>query len=273
MTRTRTLTTALALVATLTVAACGSDGEEPAGPAESGSVPGETSDSAGDGSGPSENGADGAVDHTGSGEEQSGAPAGGCEPTDADVPAGAATGESADLDGDGEADELWLGGDQERMLGVRTASGAVFSVEFSAGAPQAAAALGQRLGDGSAIVLLNTGRSVGLYAVIGCELAPTMNEDGEPYTFDLGFTGFGTGVGCVDLGGGLKLVGLFAESDESGEQFTVTRTAIELDDAGSSASNGETETVATDVGPQDPEVVSAQEVSCGETTAEVTEPR
>lgn len=271
MTRTRTLTTALALVATLTLAACGS--EESTGPAESGSVPRETSDSGGDSSAPPEDGADGGTSDTGSGEEQSSSPTGGCEPTGAEVPEGAATGESADLDGDEQSDELWLGGDQERLLGVRTASGAVFSVEFSAGAPQAATALGQRLGDGSAIVLLNTGRSVSLYAVIDCELTPTMNSDGDPYTFDLGFTGYGTGVGCVDLDDGLQLVGLLAESDESGEQFTVNRTAIELDDAGSSASNGETETVATDVDPQDPAVLSAQDVTCGDATAQVSEPR
>lgn len=271
MTRSRRLTTALTLIATLTLAGCGS--EEPTGPTESDSVPEQTSDSGGDSSAPAEDSTDGENDGTGSGEEQSNSPAGGCEPTDAEVPEGAATGESVDLDGDEQADELWLGGDQERTLGVRTASGAVFSVEFSAGAPQAATALGQRLGDGSAIVLLDTGREVSLYAVVGCELTPTMNEDGEPYTFDLGFTGYGTGVGCVDREDGLQLVGLLAESDENGEQFTVTRTAIELHDAGSSASNGETETVATDVDPQDPAVVSAQEVSCGEATAQVREPR
>lgn len=269
MTRTRTITMALALVATLTLAACGSGGEEPSSPTESGSAPVEPTEPTDDGSAPAESGTD---EETSAGGESS-APSAGCEPSDAELPADAATGESADLDGDGQTDELWLGGGQDRTLGVRTASGAVFSVEFSAGAPQAATALGQRLGDGSAIVLLNTGRSASLYAVIGCELTPTMNEDGEPYIFDLGFTGYGTGVGCVDLGGGLQLVGLLAESGESGETFTVTRTAIELADAGSSANNGETETVATGVDPQDPAVVSAQDVSCGDATAQVTEPR
>lgn len=273
MTRTRRITTALALLTTFALAACGAGGEDPGTAPPSDPSPGQTSAPGAESTPATADSSAETSEETSTGPEQSSSPANGCEPTDAEVPEGAATGESADLDGDGQDDELWLSGDEERALGVRTASGAVFSVQFSVGSPQAATALGERLGDGSAIVLLNTGRSAELYAVIGCELTPTMNADGEPYTFDLGFSGYGTGVGCVDFDDGLQLVGLLAESDESGEKFTVSRTAIELADAGSSARNGETETVAADVGPDDPAVVSAQEVSCGETSTQVTEPR
>lgn len=271
MTRTRTISTALALVATLSLAACGGGEEPPTSPTGTGAAPTEgTGGDEGTSTSPTEGSG------TGSGEAttgQSSATSDGCPATDDQVPDGAATGQSADLDGDGQPDELWLSAGTDREVGVRTASGAVFSVEFSAGAPQAATALGQRLGDGSSIVLLNTGRSVSLYAVVGCELVPTMNPEGDQYTFDLGFTGYGTGVGCVDLGDGLQLVGLLAESDESGDSFDVTRTVITLSDDGTSAANGDSETVATDAGADDPAVLSAQEVSCGDATAQVTEPQ
>jgi hypothetical protein len=198
-------------------------------------------------------------------------PPAGC-PAGGSVPAGAATGATAELDGDGRADILWLSGGEQRTLGVSTASGAVFSTVFSSAAPQAASALGARLGEGSAIVLLNTGRSVPLYAVIGCELVPTANVQGQQYTFDLGFTGYGTGVGCVDLGKGRELVGLNARSEEDGQSFQVTRTPILLHDHGASAINGTTEVIAKEAAPQDPVVTTAQSVTCGKDRAQVHEP-
>ncbi|WP_420114589.1 hypothetical protein [Pseudactinotalea sp.] len=189
--------------------------------------------------------------------------AAGCAATDDTVPPEAELGPTADLDGDGAADELWLADvDGTHMLGVQTASGAVFSTEFTSAAPQAASALGQVLGDGSAIVLLDTGREVPLYAVIDCALTPTQNDQAEQYTFDRGFTGYGTGVGCIDVdGGGLSLVGYLAEVE--GERATVTTTAIELSDGGAAASNGEA-TEQTDLDADDPAVEAASEVSCGD---------
>jgi hypothetical protein len=205
---------------------------------------------------------------TGTGDSASpaGCPAGGS------VPHGAHTGATGDLDGDGRPDTLWLSGGSPRRLGVETASGAVFSTQFTSAAPQAASALGARLGDGSAIVLLDTGRAVPLYAVIDCALVPTANVQGQQYTFDLGFTGYGTGVGCAELRRGLQLVGLKAESTDSGTTFTVTRTPIELDDHGASARNGQDEVVAEGVAADDPAVTEAQSVTCGTATAQVTEP-
>src|SRR5690625_157927 len=142
MTRTRTISTALALVATLSLAACGG-GEEPAtSPTDTGAAPtdGTSGDEGGEGTGtgPAEGSETGSAEST---TGQSSATSDGCPATDNQVPDGAATGQSADLDGDRQADELWLSAGTDRELGVRTASGAVFSVEFSAGAPQAATAL------------------------------------------------------------------------------------------------------------------------------------
>lgn len=195
----------------------------------------------------------------------------GCAATDATVPDGAATAPTADLDGDGRADELWLADatDGTRTLGVRTASGAVLSVDFTSAAPQAASALGQVLGDGTAIVLLDTGRAVPLYAVTGCALVATENEQGEQYTFDRGFTGFGTGVGCEDGDGGLGLVGYLAET--RGQQTDVTTTRIELSDGGTLARNG-TADERTGLGSDDPLVTAATSVTCGDNEAAVQEP-
>jgi hypothetical protein len=195
----------------------------------------------------------------------------GC-PAGGRISRGAATGATADLDGDGRADTLWFSGGERRTLGVSTASGAVFSTVFTSGAPQAASALGARLGEGSAVVLLNTGRSVPLYAVIGCELVPTTNVQGQQYTFDLGFTDYGTGVGCADLGKGLELVGLNARPEEDGQSFQVARTPILLHDHGASATNGTTEVIAKNAAPQDPVVTTAQSVTCGKARAQVHEP-
>ncbi|WP_143427013.1 hypothetical protein [Georgenia soli] len=196
-----------------------------------------------------------------------GCPAGGT------VPDGAATAPTADLDGDRRADTLWLSGGPTRTLGVRTASGAVLSTRFSSGSPIAAKALGQRLADGSAVVLLDTGRSVALYAVVDCELVPTRNVQGGQYTFDLGFTGYGTGVGCADVGNGLQLVGLNAAPSASGTTFEVTRTPIELQDRGASARNGRTEVLAKDVPDDDPAVTQARTVTCGDAPPPVAEPQ
>lgn len=195
----------------------------------------------------------------------------GCAATDDSVPPEAQIGPTADLDGDGEADELWLADvDGTRMLGVQTASGAVFSTDFSSAAPQSASALGQVLGDGSAIVLLDTGREVPLYAVIDCALVPTQNDQGEQYTFDKGFTGYGTGVGCEEVdGGGLGLLGYLAEVD--GDSATVTTTAIELSEGGATAANGEA-TEESGLSADDPVVEAASSVTCGD-SASVQEPQ
>jgi len=193
-------------------------------------------------------------------------------PAGGTVPEGAATAPTVDLDGDGQADTLWLSDGQDRTLGVRTASGAVLSMPFSNGAPFAAKAMGQRLADGSAIVLLDTGRSVAVYAVVGCELVATKNVQGEQYTFDLGFTGYGTGLGCADVGAGLQLVGLNAAPVESGDAFDVTRTPVDLQDHGRSARNGTTEDVAKNVPDDDPAVQNARTVTCADAPPPVVEP-
>ena len=197
----------------------------------------------------------------------------GCPANGASVPAGAATAPTVDLDGDGAADTLWLSAGTPRTLGVRTHSGAVFSAEFSSAAPQAAQATGQRLADGSAIILLDTGRAVPLYAVVDCAIVPTHNPQGQQNTSDRGFTGYGTGVECKDLGAGLQLVGLNAISADGTSSTYVTRTAINLSAHGTKATNGRLSTPAKGVtAREDPAVAAAHGVSCADAPAPVIEP-
>jgi len=186
-------------------------------------------------------------------------------PNSAKIPAGAGTAVTGDVDLDGAPDTVWLADTPDRTLGITTASGATFSTTYTNAAPEAATASGQKLQPaGPAIVLLNTGRSVELYAVVDCRLVPTLNAQGQQYTFDLGYTGYGTGVGCVAGGDeeDLQLAGLDAE-DTGGGTFRVTRTLVELSDFGRRAANGATTVVAEGVASDDPQVQNARTVGCG----------
>ncbi|MFC7878742.1 hypothetical protein [Isoptericola sp. NPDC057391] len=192
--------------------------------------------------------------------------AAGCAETDDGTPEGADTHEVVDVDGDGEADTAWLTGGAERRFGITTASGATFSAAIDSASPQRASAVVNVVaaGDDTApIALVDTGREVLLFSAADCDLASTQNLAGAPYTFDKGFTGQGTGVGCTEVDGALRLAGLNATSAD-GSSFTVTRTFVDLDDGALAGSNGDEATVATGAGPDDPVVVTAQETSCGE---------
>jgi len=194
----------------------------------------------------------------------------GCPAEGDGPPAGAGTHEVVDVDGDGRPDTAWLTGGADRAFGVTTASGATFSAPLDSASPQAASAVVNVVaaGDGTApVALVDTGREVLLLSLAGCAVTPTQNAQGEPYTFDKGFTGFGTGVGCTEEDGVLRLAGLNAVSDDDGTSFTVTRTFVDLDADARTAANGDEETVATDAGPDEAVVTTAQETSCGDLVA------
>jgi hypothetical protein len=192
------------------------------------------------------------------------------------VPAGASTARTADLDHDGAPDALWLAdAGQQRLLGVQTASGAVFSVPFTSAAPEQASAVGQQLGPDLSVVLLNAGRSVPLYAVTYCALVPTKNPQGQQYAFDLGFTGFGTGVGCERAGSGARrwdLYGLLAHQAGNGT-WSVTGTRIELGAAGRTAQNGPSTDLVTGANADAAAVQAAHRVTCGDQTTGPREPQ
>lgn len=217
---------------------------------------------------------------------------GGCAPTGQEVPPGASTALTADLDHDGRADELWLAdsttgsGRLERRLGVLTASGGVFSATYTSASPIPTTAVGQALDGSTSIVLLSDGRQVPLYAVVtgsgvgACQLVPSQNAQGQQYAFDLGFTGYGSGVACVPTtpgGSDLALYGLLVVGgDVEGDLPGVQRTRIELSDGGRQARNGATDSPAElqGINPEGAQVAAARQVRCGDQDPDtaVTEP-
>jgi hypothetical protein len=256
----------IAAVSLVTLAACGgsssgaSSSPTPTGTSISSTDP--TAGSSSGSSGGSSGGSSSASSGTGSAASSTGT---GCAPNGGKIPAGANSIESADFDHDGHADSLWLADKgTTRTVGVLTSAGTAFSTTFTSAAPQQARATGALLGDGSTIILLNTGRSVSLYAVYGCKIHPTANKQGAQYTFDLGFTGYGTGVDCVNVSTGLSLFGLNAkESPANSNRYNVYRTSITLQDFGASATNGTTVRTATGVKSTSAAFNDAHNVGCG----------
>jgi hypothetical protein len=172
-----------------------------------------------------------------------------------------------DVDGDGRADTEWIATSPDSTggvpFGVRTASGAVFSATIMSASPIARSVMfADVTGHGEVIALASDGRQVLLYAVSACQIIPEQNQQGQQYAFDLGFTGFGTGVGCVDVDGDgtTDLVGLKFVPESQGEG-TIQRTIVTL--KGPQARNGATDTVPVTRASMADE---ARTVSCGDQT-------
>jgi hypothetical protein len=185
----------------------------------------------------------------------------GC-PATGSVPDGAASAPTLDVDGDGRPDTGWIAtspaADGSVRFGVRTASGGVLAADLRSASPVARSVLvADVTGDGELVALAGDGRQVLLYALSDCSLVPVQNAQGQQYAFDLGFTGYGTGVGCADVDGdGVRdLVGLQAEGT------TVTSTAVRLD--GPRATNG---TSRTTDGATAAQLDAAHQVTCGDRT-------
>ncbi|MFP5346262.1 MAG: hypothetical protein ACLGIA_04460 [Actinomycetes bacterium] len=142
------------------------------------------------------------------------------------VPAGAATAKMPDVDGDGHPDTLWISSDGvHRRVGVTTTTGATFSQPIITGSPVPASALGFKVRRDTGVnVVMSDGRLATLYAARACSLTPVIGPDGQPFKFDQGFAGNGTGMGCVNIDRRMQLVGLLAQPDSS----IVKRTVITL---------------------------------------------
>jgi hypothetical protein len=191
----------------------------------------------------------------------SAAPAVGC-PQTGSVPDGVTSAPTLDVDGDGRPDTEWIApgpaADGSVRFGVQTASGGVFDAVIRSASPVARSVLvADVTGHGELVALAGDGRAVQLWAISDCALVPVQNSQGQQYTFDLGFTGHGTGVGCADVDGdGVRdLVGLLADGT------SVTSTAIELD--GPRATNGAAVTVPDATAEQ---LDLAHQVTCGDLT-------
>ncbi len=196
------------------------------------------------------------------------APAAGCAESGGDAPAGAASITTIDVDGDGQADTLWVATGEQRTVGITTASGATFTHPVDLAGPTGATAFAlQPDEDGPADVLVSDGRAADLLAVQDCALVDVTDSDGQPWSFDLGFTGYGTGVGCLDLDGdgARDLVGLnLAPSADQNADRTGTRTVIHVEGTVATAGAEDVVTVpATDQAGID----TAGAITCGDRTA------
>ncbi|WP_166503422.1 hypothetical protein [Modestobacter italicus] len=188
------------------------------------------------------------------------APAG-C-PATGDALTGTAHAPTLDVDGDGRPDTEWIAtqpaADGSTRFGVQTASGDAIAADFPSASPVARSLLvADVTGHGELVALVSDGRQVALYAISDCSIVPVQNAQGEQYAFDLGFTGYGTGVGCADVGGdGVRdLVGLQADGT------SITSTAVELD--GPRATNGPS---TTTTGATAAQLDLAHQVTCGDLT-------
>jgi hypothetical protein len=189
----------------------------------------------------------------------------GCPSVGRGIPQGAQSKPTVDVDGDGRADTEWIGTTLDANggvpFGIRTASGGVFSSTIRSASPAARSVMfADVTGKGELVALASDGRQVLLYAVSQCQIIAEKNLQGQQYAFDLGFTGFGTGVGCVDAdGNGTRdLVGL---KYVQGNPGSIKRTIVTL--KGPNARNGATDTVPVTQASMADE---AQTVSCGNLT-------
>jgi hypothetical protein len=197
----------------------------------------------------------------------SGAAKVGCPSVGRAVPSGARTAQTIDVDGDGRPDTEWIAptpsADGSVPFGVRTASGAVVTASISSASPAARSVMfADVTGKGEIIALASDNRQVLLYSFSQCQIIPEQNVQGQQYAFDLGFTGYGTGVGCVDVNGDgtTDLVGLKFVPEPQGAG-TIQRTVVELN--GPNARNGATDTVpVTRASVAD----EARSISCGDLT-------
>ncbi|NYJ07005.1 hypothetical protein [Petropleomorpha daqingensis] len=240
---------AVSLLAPLVVAGCASSG------GSSGA------------SGTSSSSAPSSVSSASSSAPSSSAPAGGCTAKGATKPAGAVTKPTLDVDGDGKPDTLWIAKQPEAdggvPFGITTAAGGTFGTTIRSASPVARSVMvADVTGKGELIALASDNRQVLLYGISSCSFVPELNAGGQQYAFDLGFTGYGTGVGCVDANGDgtTDLVGLKYQPESNGAG-TISRTIITLD--GPQARNGATDTVTV---TRASEADEAQSVGCGDVT-------
>jgi hypothetical protein len=191
----------------------------------------------------------------------------GCPATAATTPVGAAVHTVLDVDGDGRPDVAWLTTGADRRFGITTASGATFSAAIVSASPLPAAAIVQVVQGDLPIALVDLGREAFVYSLLDCAITAPKDARGAAYTFDRGFAGQGTGVGCSADAGKLRLAGLNAVQDAGASTYTVTRTWVDLSTDGRTAANGASAVVATGVPGGDRAVTAAREVSCGDLVA------
>lgn len=172
----------------------------------------------------------------------------------------------ADVDGDGEADEVFADGTK---LGVRTAAGGTSSFQVPTAKPYTVLGAADADGDGADEVFvelstvhrqqLGTGVIVAVFT--DCALKPLRNVDGDPYTFLLGeWEGELRGVGCAGDGDRRSLVGLAGKERPDGS-VRWSRTVVEIDQ--DQARNAAVRRGSYERGRDDRAIGLLGEASCG----------
>lgn len=196
---------------------------------------------------------------------QAPAEATGCPATDGLVPAGAATAEIEDVDGDGQNDTQWYSeATVPFVYGITTASGATATISDSLAGPGAHSGWTARMHNDVVVTVLDDGRSADLYAFVDCAFVTPIGVDARPYTFDMqNLRGYGTGVGCLEVENGLELNGLQVTENRD-DSFSLMSTGITVAADGLTAMNGYTD-VATALAAEDRQVALANTSSCAGT--------
>jgi hypothetical protein len=257
---------ALVLVALVPAAACGGDDGAPAdGEPDAAGAAG----ASGTGGATGTTAAAVATGGAGGGGTEAGPGGGaGCPGNGEEVPASAVVAEVRDVDGDDRPDRVWwafgLDDDpngQTHTVGIATASGAVVAREVAGARPMGSITVVDADERAPVEVLAEDGQVAHLLAFVDCDLVLVTDADGDPYRFDLGNQGVGTGVRCEDADGDGRrdLVGV-NEVTGSGGTPAADRTIVELD--GAVARNGATDRVPAG-GPDDPPTTG---VHCGRTS-------
>jgi hypothetical protein len=195
------------------------------------------------------------------------APQSGCAQRTSPEPEGEITSEAkGDLDGDGKEDRVSAWGvGSDRVFTVTTGAGGASEWRTSnpSGADPRVYGVADANEDGRAEVYVSPGRTANVLTLIDCQVTPYLNQQGEPYAFDLGTGDQGTGLGCVDADGDGRrdLVGLLRIASE-GAEVRWRRTIVQL--YGQQARNGAV-TEGSYSSPKDDAAIGLlSKVTCGD---------
>jgi hypothetical protein len=183
-----------------------------------------------------------------------------------EIPAGATSKQVIDLDGDGIPDTAWIVTDPSGVTAVGVVTGAGGGTEriWNSASPVMRSVLVVHVNDSTPpLFLADDGRMVQLWAFHDCTIADVLNVQGNPYEFSLGFTDFGTGVGCATIDDEQQLVGLNVTTD-SNDTVEWSSTVVTVNDT--AAVNGVI-TTGTFTRPRDNAAIELlHTVACGDQT-------
>ncbi|MCU1446906.1 hypothetical protein [Cryobacterium sp.] len=189
----------------------------------------------------------------------------GCPATEGSVPEGAVTAEIADVDGDGKNDTEWYSeATVPFVYGITTASGATIALPDNLAGANSHSGWTAQLHNGVVVTVLDDGRGAVLHALVDCDFVTPIGVDARPYTFDMqNLRGFGTGVGCLEMEGGLELNGLQV-SENRDDTYALMSTGITVSTDGLTAMNGYT-AVESALPSDDRRVALAHSSTCADT--------